>query len=459
MIFSDILTLAASDVSPAAEEVASHAVNSLSKFDTVSILLVVTSVFGFINSRWLRLPSTIALMLLGLLLALVLTAVGHFVPGVVEPVREFIGSIDFNRTVLDILLCFLLFAGAMHVNIDDLVRNRYVIGLLATVGVMVSTFLVAGFVYFLSSLLKVDLDFRYCLVFGALISPTDPVAVLAILKKVGAPDGLRTKMAGESLFNDGVGVVVFIVLTTMFGMTDGHGHGGGDETMGAIAIGQLFLQEVAGGLLVGFVIGMVGFFLIKQVHDYDVEVLLTLAMVMGGYSLASSLGASGPLAMVVAGLWIGNYGRRLAMSEKTRQHLDTFWELIDELLNAFLFALLGLEMLVLTLEKSWIIFGLLCIPVVLLARFLAVGGPVTVLKRYREFTNGVIPILTWGGLRGAISVALVLSLKPIEGDSSRDILLVATYACVIFSIGVQGLTVGKLIRSKVGTAPPLDPAH
>lgn len=418
----------------------------VSVFDTVAILMVVTSIFGFINSKYLRLPSTIALMLLGLVFALLLTAVGVFFPGTVDPIRNFIAGIDFNRTVLDTLLCFLLFAGALHVNLEDLIKNRYVIGFLATVGVICSTFLVAGISYFLANYVcKIDLNFKYCLVFGALISPTDPVAVLAILKKVGAPAGLRTKMAGESLFNDGVGVVFFIVLTTLFGFSGGHGDGG----MGASEIGQLFLKEVAGGLLLGFIIGLIGFYLIKQVHDYDVEVLLTLAMVTGGYALARFLHTSGPLAMVVAGLWIGNYGRALAMSEKTRQHLDTFWELIDELLNAFLFALLGLELLVLTtdLKWNWILFGLLCIPAVLFSRFLAVSGPVSILKKVREFTPGVISILTWGGLRGAISVALVLSLPESE---SRKILLVATYAVVVFSIGVQGLSVGKLIKSKVG---------
>ena len=410
-------------------------------FQFTAVLLTLAAVFGYLNHRYLKLPTTIGVMLIGLIFSLSLLLISYFYPGVVEIAREFVQRIDFNKTVLECMLSFLLFAGALHVNLSDLARQKRIIAILATAGVILSTFLVGTIVYYAIGLFGINsIPYIYCLLFGALISPTDPVAVLGILRKLGVPKTLEVKITGESLFNDGVGVVVFL---TILGIATG------DMQADAAGISLLFIEEVGGGVLLGGLLGVLGFFMLKRIDDYQVEVLITLALVVGGYNLALALHISGPLAMVVAGLLIGNHGRTFAMSDKTREHLDTFWELVDEILNALLFVLIGLEILILKLSWNTILFGLAAIPIVLLARFIAVGIPVTFLKRYREFTPRAITIMTWGGLRGGISVALALAIPaamPEARETPRDVFLTATYIIVIFSIAMQGLTLKYLIK-------------
>jgi CPA1 family monovalent cation:H+ antiporter len=413
-------------------------------FDIIAVLLVLAAVFGYVNFRYIKLPTTIGLMLLGLIFSLLLIAAGKFSPAITETASEFVAGIEFDEALLGIMLSYLLFAGALHVNLDDLANQRKIIAILATVGVIFSTFVTGSGCWLLLKILGINLDYIYCLLFGALISPTDPVAVLGILKKAGAPKSLETKITGESLFNDGVGVVVFLSLLAV--ATDQM-----QPTLGNIA--TLFAQEILGGLLLGFTLGLIGFTMLKQIDNYQVEILITLALVTGGYSLANRLHISGPLAMVVAGLIIGNQARSLAMSRKTEKHLDTFWELIDEILNAMLFLLIGLEVLILEFQVDYLIFGLLAIPLILAVRMTAVALPVMLLKHSREFSPGVIRALTWGGLRGGISVALALSLP--KGEA-RDLILMATYLVVIFSIAVQGTTLKHFLPSAkdVSTSSP-----
>jgi len=407
----------------------------MNPYDTAGILLTLAAAFAYLNYRFLKLPSAIGIMLLSLLATLALIVYGQFSPATVAWAERFVENIEFDETLLNVMLSYLLFAGALHVNLGDLAQQRLVIGILATVGVCVSTILVGTATYFMLGWFGVEgVSYIYCLLFGALISPTDPVAVLGILKDVGAPKSLETKICGESLFNDGVGVVVFIALL---------GVAKGDMEASFMPIATLFVVEAVGGIALGIFLGAIGFFLLRRIDSYPVEILITLAMVTGGYSLAMQLHTSGPLAMVVAGLMIGNHGRTLAMSPRTEQHLDTFWELVDEILNALLFLLIGLEVLALEFDVTYLLLGLLAIPMVLMMRMIAASIPVMLLRRKREFSPRVIRILTWGGLRGGISVALVLSLEP---GLARDVFLTMTYLIVIFSIGVQGLTLKYLIR-------------
>ena len=407
----------------------------MSLLDVIAVIISLTAVFSFVNHHTIKLPNTIGVMLISLVMSLLLLVVGSIFESVNQHALTLLNSIDFNRTLMDGMLSFLLFAGALHVNLDDLSKQKWVIAVLATLGVVTSTFIIGGFSWMLFDLLGVQISLGYCLLFGALISPTDPIAVLGILKKVGVPKSLETKITGESLFNDGVGVVVFLAL---FGIVTAN------QEISGSGIALLFAEEVIGGGIMGLLLGGLAYAMLRRVDNYQVEVLITLALVMGGYSLASSLHLSGPIVMVVGGLLIGNHGRRLAMSEKTREHLDTFWELVDEVLNAVLFVLIGLEVLILTSDITSWMAALVMIPLVLLARFVCVAVPVSVMKLRRTFSPNAIKIMTWGGLRGGISVALALSL-PL--GSERDTILIATYTVVIFSIVVQGLTIGRLVKS------------
>jgi CPA1 family monovalent cation:H+ antiporter len=404
-------------------------------FNLAALLVSLADIFAYLNYRFLKLPSTIGLMLISLLFSLGVIVVGKLGFGpFVKQVHGLMTQLDFSQILLNGMLSFLLFAGALHTNIEDLAKQKWVILTLASVGVLLSTFIIGGIAYHLFSWFELSVSLVYCLLFGALISPTDPIAVLGILRKIGAPKSLETKIVGESLFNDGIGVVVFIVL---LGIATGAHHINLNE------IGLLFVKEALGGALFGLMVGAITFFLLKSVDNYSVEVLLTLALVMGGYALAGALHFSGPIAMVVAGLFIGNHGRLLAMSATTREHLDNFWELLDEGLNAVLFVMIGLEMMVLSFTASKIAAALLMIPVVLAARFMAVGIPLGMMRLKRQFSHGAVRVLTWGGLRGGISVALALSLP--DGPE-RHILLTVTYVIVVFSILVQGLTVGPLVK-------------
>ena len=406
-----------------------------------AILITLAALFAFVNHRFFGLPTTIGVMLISLLFSVMLIIADSLGVGIAERAEVWLLGIDFNKALMEGMLSFLLFAGALHVNLGDLWKHRFSVGLLASVGVVLSTVIIGGTTYYLFPLLGFELPLLYCLLFGALISPTDPIAVLAILKQAGASPDLSTNITGESLFNDGVAVVIFVALLGMLGAD-------GSASVGEFA--ELFAHEALGGAVLGLVLGGITFWLINQVNSYQVEVLLTLALVLGGYQLALALHTSGPIAMVVAGLLIGNHGRMLAMSKTSRQHLDGFWELIDEILNAVLFVLIGLEVVVITLDGRYLIAGLLAIPLVLITRLVCVGIPMRAIRPWHNLGPHAIKLLTWAGLRGGISVALALALP--EGEA-RNAILTITYCVVLFSIVVQGLTVGRVIGRLGGPQP------
>jgi len=406
----------------------------MSIFALIAILLTVTALLSWVNERYLRMPHTIGVMTAALILSVVLTILGHFGFVVDQWAEDLFGRVDFSTVLMKGMLSFLLFAGALHVDLSALLQRKWTILSLATVGVVTSTFLVAGAFYLLVDAFGYPVPFMWALLFGALISPTDPIAVLGILKSAHAPESLETRIVGESLFNDGVGVVVF---TLFLGFLTGR------KEFSLAGAGELLLEEAVGGAIVGLVLGYLAYRLLKSVDNYTVEVLITLALVSGGYSLAGALHTSGPIAMVVAGLFIGNHGRVFGMSDRTRRHLDTFWELVDEVLNALLFVMIGLELLVLDVEPVYLLVGALCIPLVLAARFISVGMPVALLRRFLPIERFTVRLLTWAGVRGGISIALALALPP---SPHRDLILVTTYVIVIFSIFVQGLSIGRLVR-------------
>ena len=403
--------------------------------NTTAILVTLSAIFMYVNVKFIKLPNAIGLMLIALIMSLGLLVSGLLFPSLIPYYELLIQSIDFNKTLMSGMLSFLLFSGALHVDIDDLLKQKWIITIMATLGVVGSTFLISGAIYYFLPVLGLEIPLIFALLFGALISPTDPIAVLGILKQVGAPKSLETKMAGESLFNDGVGVVVFSVI---LGIAFGHGE------VSFSHISFLFFEEAIGGALFGGIIGWVVYKLLKSIDHYEVEILLTLALVLGGYSLATYLHLSGPIAMVVAGLLIGNHGKTFAMSENTHTQLFSFWSLIDEFLNSVLFVLIGLEVLILSLSTQYVIAGLLVIPIVLLSRGVCVWISVNLMKSVDTFSPHVVKILTWGGLRGGISVALALSIPESE---SRDLIIVMTYIVVVFSILVQGLTMKPLIQN------------
>lgn len=404
-------------------------------FVIISILVVFSALFGYINVRFLKLPTTIGLMVITLIFTLLILISSLINDSWLEKEILLISQIDFETVLLDIMLSFLLFAGALHTNFQQLKVQRKPIIAFATFSTLISTFLVGAFTYYVLKIMSFDVDFMYCLLFGALISPTDPIAVLGILKQVGAPKKLETNIVGESLFNDGVGVVIFLTIYQI-------AKGGASITLAHIA--ELFLVEVFGGFALGLLLGWITFRLLKTIDNYEVEVIITIAAVMGGTVLAQHFHLSAPLAMVTAGLMIGHDRvRQTSMSETTEQYVDKFWELVDILLNAILFVLIGMEMLVLTYSSQYILVGLLCIPTLLLARYISLMLPIKLYAKKLDFLKGTNLIMTWGGLRGGISIALALSLT---NEMHRDLFLVITYIIVVFSIIVQGLTVGKLIQ-------------
>lgn len=398
-----------------------------------SIMVTFCALFSYLNYRFIKLPTTIGVMVIALVFSTAILIMPILGLDILPHVHEIMDGIDFSEALLHGMLSFLLFAGALHVDWQALRNQKYIISFMALVGTVLSTALVGTTVYYVFPAIGFDISFIHALLFGALISPTDPIAVMAILKKAGAPKSLETKVVGESLFNDGVAVVIFI---TILGIAT---HG--ETTASHVAL--LFVEEAIGGGILGLVLGYIAFIMLRSVDNYKVEILLTLALVMGGYELASALHTSGPIAMVVAGLMIGNVGRAKAMSDQTKENLDNFWELIDEFLNAILFLLLGFSLLIIEFNQLALYAGIIMIPILLTIRYLSVLLPITFLKKIRTFSPGAINILTWGGLRGGISVALVLSLP--TGDL-RDFLLLVTYCIVMFSIIVQGLTIGKLTK-------------
>ena len=404
--------------------------------------MTLAAVFGYVNHRWFRLPHTIGLVVIALAVSVVVLVVDSVFPGLglEASVRRTLTDIEFEDTLMKGVLSFLLFAGALHVDLDSLLSRRWAIVTLATVGIITSTLIVSALMFLGFQLCGFEIPLAYCFVFGALISPTDPVAVMGILKEVKVPETLEAKIAGESLFNDGVGVVLFTVLVSV-------AVGGGEHgEVSLIGAAELLAVEAVGGIGLGLVAGYSAYRAMKTIEQHSLEVLITVALVMATYALGTRLHVSGPLAVVVAGLFIGNHGKRFAMSQTTREHIETFWSVLDELLNSLLFLAIGFEVIAVTITGQIVGAGLIAIPVVLLARFVSVAGPITVLGLRQEFTKGAIPVLTWGGLRGGISVALALSLPT---SPVKPLLLATTYAVVIFSIVVQGLSIERVVRTTV----------
>ena len=419
----------------------------MSIFEIGAFLIGLSAFFGYINHRFLRLPHTVGLVVMALAASLSLILIEFLSPRtqLLETVTGILEQIDFHETVMHGMLSFLLFAGAMHVDFSVFKSRLLSIGLMATLGILISTFLIGWAMWLLLNFFGIDIPFIWALVFGALISPTDPVAVLGLFKTVKVPESLEAKMAGESLLNDGVGVVVFTIVVAIAVGGDMHG-----EAIGIMTGVELFFTEAVGGAILGLIAGYACYRAMGQIDEHNLEVLITLATVMVTYAVAIRLHLSGPIAMVVAGLFIGNRGMKNAVSDKTRDYVEKFWSLLDEILNSVLFLLIGLEVLVIAQRMDHIGVALLAIPVTLIARWISVSIPITILARWKTFTKGAIPILTWGGLRGGIAVALALSLPVNEYKAT---ILTITYAVVLFSIIVQGLTIKPLVERLVAAGP------
>jgi monovalent cation:H+ antiporter, CPA1 family len=408
-----------------------------SMLDIVAVCLAATALLAYLNHRFVGLPTTVGVMAIALVVSLAIR--GLDAAGLADTPREmaqsFVRAIDFSQVLLQGMLSLLLFAGAMHVKLAELRRHWWQIAGLAVVGTVLSTLIIGAGMWYALPLAGLTLPLAYCFLFGALISPTDPVAVVAIMRSTAAPRDLEIVISGESLFNDGVGVVLFALVATVVQ--------GGAPSAGEGAL--LLLREAGGGLAFGWLLGYVTYRLLKSIDQYQVEVLLTLAAVVGGYALAAHLHVSGPLAMVVAGVVVGDRGRAVAMSDTTREYVDMFWELIDEILNAVLFVLIGMEVLLFPFTGDVLLGGLIAVAVTLAARWLSVGAPVAALHQvFHALPNRSWRVLTWGGLRGGISVALALSLPP---SAARDLVLALTYCVVVVSILVQGLTIGAVVRT------------
>ena len=411
----------------------------LSIFQIVAALLTLTAVFAWVNHRLLKLPSNVGLLLMGLAASLVLIGFELLLPNVAifEDLHSFVETLNFSSALLNGMLAFLLFAGALQIDLSVLRDRAWMVGVMATLGVVISTIVIAIAFWAAARLLAFPMPFAWALVFGALISPTDPIAVLGVLKQSRVAKTLEMDMAGESLFNDGVGVVLFTIL--LAAATAVGGKGGIDF----IALARLFFVEALGGATLGLATGYLAYQAMRAIDEYFIEVLISLALVTATYAVASQLHVSGPIAVVVAGVLIGNRGAALAMSETTQRYLFGFWNLIDEILNSVLFLLIGLEVLVLQFDSSLVPLALISVPIVLLARFIAVAVPVVLLSVRQRFVKGTILILTWGGVRGGISVALALSIPAV---TERPLLLTATYAVVLFAIIVQGLSLPAVVR-------------
>lgn len=404
-------------------------------YKTFALIISLAAVFGYINFRFLKLPNTIGVMIIALVSSLVAVLIGNIYPAFFSETIELIKSVDFYQVLMKIMLGFLLFAGSIHVNLQEMRKERLPILTFSTLGVLISTFIVGGLLFLACKIFSLEVPFIYCILFGTLISPTDPIAVMGILKDAKIPRSLETKISGESLFNDGVAVVLFVSVYEIIQA--------GIQNLSGKDIMLLFLKEAVGGIAFGVALGYIGFWALKTIDNYKVEVMITIALVMGGYLLADTLHVSGPLAMVMAGIITGNKGRKFGMSDTTRDYIDKFWEMIDEVLNAVLFLLIGLEMIVVKFTPVFLWLGLIGILIVLLARFISVWLPISFLKYKNAFEKNAISILTWGGLRGGISVALALSLPR---DMFGEMFVSITYIIVLFSIIVQGLTIGKLAK-------------
>lgn len=411
-------------------------------YNIITLIVVLAAIFAYINFRFIKLPSTIGIMLISLVASLIIIVSGTISPSFFLKTSNAVGLIDFQTVLLHIMLSFLLFAGAIHIDSKKLKSERLSITTFSTIGVLLSTFVVGSLLYFVISLFGLSVDYLYCLLFGALISPTDPIAVIGILKKANIPPSLEIKISGESLFNDGVGVALFISFYEIAQI--------GYANISVWNIIWLFIREAAGGVLFGWLLGYLGYLALRSINNYVVEVMITLAIVMGGYALAEVIHVSGPLAMVMAGLITGNKSMSVAASDTSSDYFGKFWEMIDEVMNAILFLLIGFEMLLIPFNLTLLFLGCITILIVLFARLVSVWLPITLLKYKKSFAKNTIPILTWGALRGGISVALALSVpKYMYGQMFVSI----TYIVVLFSIIVQGLTIGKFAKKMVEKNP------
>ncbi|OJV54881.1 MAG: sodium:proton antiporter [Bacteroidetes bacterium 43-16] len=403
---------------------------------TFSFLIVLAALFSYWNLRFLKLPSTIGVMVIAMVTSILLVLFGnHLFPNQVNKFTNIIAELDFTEILMGAMLNFLLFAGAIHINVNDLKQERGSILVFSTVSVVISTFIVGYALYYILPFIHIELPLIYCILFGALISPTDPIAVLSILQKANVSKSLETKVAGESLFNDGIAVVVFVIILAI---AQGH-----DIDLTVTNISWLVAKEAGGGVLLGLILGWSASRAISRIDDYKVSVLVTLSVVMGGYLIAHAIHISGPLTMVCAGLFIGNKSKSSIMSRETKDYLDKFWELIDEIMNAILFLLMGFELLIIKDLNHYYAAGLIAIAVVLLARFIAIWLPTKIVPFKQKFTKNVIKILVWGGLRGGVSIALALS---VENGPYKEVIVATTYIVVVFSIIVQGLTIGKMAQ-------------
>ncbi|WKX75203.1 cation:proton antiporter [Zobellia laminariae] len=403
-------------------------------FTIISILMVLVSIFAYLNTRFLKLQTTIGTMIISIVFSLGILGLSKLFPELIKFEKDIVGSIDFKKLLMDGLLSFMLFAGAVHVNINELKSEKWKIVAFSSLGVVISTALIGGIFFWVLQQIGMPLPLVHCLLFGALISPTDPISVLGILKKIGIKKSMETTIVGESLFNDGVGVVVFLTLLQF--ASDGT-----SESIDALGIAENFLLEIGGGLLFGYLLGRIAHRAISKINSYETEVLITLGMVMGGYVVAGKIGVSGPLSMVVAGLFIGNRTYRQEKKEKTVDYVDKFWELIDILSNAVLFVLIGLEIVLIPFTQQLIVVGFLAAIVVIISRFLSVSVLIVLLKKWLHFDSKTSLLMTWGGLRGGISIAMALSLP----EEVYNYIVPVTYLVVIFSIIVQGLTLEKVI--------------
>jgi CPA1 family monovalent cation:H+ antiporter len=403
-------------------------------FHLFSILIVLSAGFAYINFRVLKLPNAIGLMLVSLIFSFFILIMGYYFPAFKDNIALKMNSINFSELLLESMLSFMLFAGAIHIKFKDLNNEKLSILLFSTISVLISTFIIGFASYYLLNYMGIPVQLIHAMLFGALISPTDPIAVLSILKSAGVSKSLETKIAGESLFNDGVAVVVFITILKL-------AKPGTDLNISSILL--LFGQEAIGGLVLGIVVGYIGYKLIASIDNYQVEVLITLAIVMGGYTLAHYTHVSGPLAMVAAGLITGNHGKSLGMSDITAEYVDKFWELIDEILNALLFVLIGLELLIIQTNQKIVFAAIIILFITLVTRYISVYIPSIAVRLKERINQKTILILTWGGLRGGISIALALSINP---EYNKNIWVTITYVIVCFSILVQGMTIGKFAQ-------------
>ncbi|UFH51981.1 sodium:proton antiporter [Spirosoma sp. KNUC1025] len=405
-------------------------------FTLITLLIVIAALFAYLNTRWLKLPDAIGIMVLSLCFSALLISLNAIHPAWFGLVRRAVTEIDFGRVLFDVMLSFLLFAGAFHTDATQLRIERRSVMLFALIGVLLSTALVGTGLYLIAGWLGFALPYTLCLLFGALISPTDPIAVLGILAKFKLPESVKLNIVGESLFNDGVGVVVF---ATIYRIVIN-----GADSISAGEIGLLFLEEAGGGVLFGLALGYGMFWLMRSINHYQTEVIITVAGVMGGYLLAQKLHISGPLAMVVAGLFVGDHAREEAMSRQTEEYIDKFWELIDSILNALLFVLIGLELLIIDFQSGYWLISIVTVVLVLLSRFISIWVPFNLARRWLDLDDNAPIMLTWGGLRGGLSIAMALSIS--NELPHKDLLVTITYGVVLFSVIGQGLTMERLIR-------------